>query len=104
MVLAILCPMLPFIFGRIMTIETYISVSITDLLVLPCFLIFEQNQSTLYREVLIAGDLSPDDVDRARSQPQPFSLRVSLGITGPSYCSITVSSILARYGPCSLMV
>jgi len=28
-------------------------------------LIFEQNQSNLYREVLIAGDLSEEDIDRA---------------------------------------
>jgi hypothetical protein len=81
--------MLPFIFGRIMSIETYISVSITDLPVLRCFLNFEQNQSKIYREVLIAGDLSPGDVDRARSQPGAFALKVSLGVIGPTfYCSI----------------
>jgi len=29
------------------------------------FLIFEQNQRKMYREVLIAGDLSPEDLYRA---------------------------------------
>ena len=33
-----------------------------------CFLILEQNQSKVYREVLIAGDLSQDDLTRADTQ------------------------------------
>ncbi|KAF9778318.1 hypothetical protein BJ322DRAFT_492827 [Thelephora terrestris] len=54
-VLAILGPTLPFLFGRIMIIET-----------------FTQNQRAEYREVLIAGDLSPDDVNRATDQLGAF--------------------------------
>ena len=33
-----------------------------------CFLIFEQGQRRIYSEVLIPGDLSPEDVDRAVAQ------------------------------------
>lgn len=55
LVLAILGPTLPFLFGRIMIIQ-----------------IFNQNQRMMYREVLIAGDLSPDDVSRASNQLGAF--------------------------------
>jgi hypothetical protein len=54
-VLAILGPLLPFLFGRIMVIETFV-----------------RNQRRAYREVLIAGDLSQDDVDRANAQLGAF--------------------------------
>ncbi|KAF9645600.1 hypothetical protein BDM02DRAFT_490337 [Thelephora ganbajun] len=54
-VLATLGPLLPFLFGRIMEIET-----------------FARNQRVVYREVLIAGDLSQDDVNRATAQLGAF--------------------------------
>jgi len=74
-VLAILGPMLPFLFGRIMDIQTLVRVRTTDL-PLPCvFLIFEQSQSKTYREVLIAGDLSQGDVDRASNQLGAFQVK-----------------------------
>jgi len=67
-VFAVLVPLLPFLFGRIMVIETFVRVRVINLS-LPCaFLISEQNQRNVYREVLIAGDLSQEDVDRAISQ------------------------------------
>jgi hypothetical protein len=50
-VLAILGPLLPFLFGRIVGIETFV-----------------RNQRNVYREVLIAGDLSSGDVRRAAAQ------------------------------------
>ena len=40
-----------------------------------CFLTFEQNQRTTYREVLITGDLSPDDISRATERTS--ALKVS---------------------------
>ena len=59
-ILAFLGLLLPFLFGRIMVIETFISVCATDL---PPYisLNFAQNQRKVYREVLIAGDLSKED-------------------------------------------
>ena len=67
--------MLPFLFGRIMDIQTLVRVRTTDL-PLPCvFLIFEQSQSKTYREVLIAGDLSQGDVDRASNQLGAFQVK-----------------------------
>jgi hypothetical protein len=50
-VIAILGPLLPFLFGRIVGIETFV-----------------HNQRNVYREVLIAGDLSMGDVRRAAAQ------------------------------------
>jgi len=66
--------MLPFLFGRIMVIETFVRVCATDLpLPLAC-LIFEQSQRMVYREVLIAGDLSQHDVDGATNQLEAFQV------------------------------
>jgi len=65
--------MLPFLFGRIMEIKTFIRVRAR-----PAFslylLTFEQNQRKVYREVLIAGDLSQDDVARATAQLGAFQV------------------------------
>jgi len=44
------------------------------------FMLFEQNQRMVYREILIAGDLSKDDVERATNQFKAFE--VSLRIIG----------------------
>jgi len=64
--------MLPFLFGRIMVIETFVRVCVTDLpLPLAC-LIFKQHQRTVYHEVLIAGDLSQHDVDGATKHLEAF--------------------------------
>ncbi len=57
-----------------MDIETFVRVRSTDLLVYRAFLIFEQNQRLVYREVLIAGDLSPGDVERATRQLGAFQV------------------------------
>jgi len=57
-----------------MVIETFIRVRVTRLLFAFTFLIFEQNQRMAYREVLIAGDLSQDDVDRATAQLGAFQV------------------------------
>jgi len=73
-VLAVLVPMLPFLFGRIMVIETYVRVRVTDLPPSRASLTSEQNQRNVYREVLIAGDLSQEDVDRAASQLGAFQV------------------------------
>ncbi len=66
--------MLPFLFGRIMVIETFVRVCATDLSLSRTFLIFEQNQRMVYCEVLIAGDLTQDDVYRANKQLKPFQV------------------------------
>jgi hypothetical protein len=68
----------------------------------PClfprvFLIFEQNQRTAYREVLIAGDLSQGDVDRARNQLGAF--QVSLRLIEPNFLSV-LSRVLPKRGLC----
>jgi len=61
---AILGPLLPILFGRITEIETFISVRVTRNRQFLCFLIFEQNQQRkVYSEVLIAGDLSQDEIN-----------------------------------------
>ena len=57
--------MLPLVFGRIMVIETIVRVRATEPPFSHAFLISEQHQHEVYSEVSIAGDLSPDDVDRA---------------------------------------
>ena len=73
-VLAVLAPSLPFLFGRIMRIETFTRVRPTAL-PLPCvFLTFGQNQRMKYREVLITGDLSPDDISRATERIAGFNV------------------------------
>jgi len=65
--------MLPFLFGRIMEIKTFIRVRARPALFLY-FLILEQNQRKVYREVFIAGDLSQDDVARATAQLGAFQV------------------------------
>ena len=67
------------------------------------FLIFEQNQHKAYHEVLIAGDLSQEDIDRATIQLGES--KVSRAVNGfGSACSNTVSRTFLEYGPCSHMV
>ena len=56
--------MLPFIFGRIIVIETFIRVRGAQSSI-PYFLISEKSQHNAYREVIIAGDLSQGDLGRA---------------------------------------
>lgn len=74
-VLAILSPLLPFLFGRIMVIETFLRVCrTTNPPLFSIFLTSEQNQRTTYGEVLIAGDLSQEDVNRATSQLGAFQV------------------------------
>jgi len=70
--LAILGPTLPFLFGRIMEIKTFIRVRARTAFLY--FLILEQNQRKVYREVFIAGDLSPDDVALATAQLGTFQV------------------------------
>ena len=71
-ILAILGPMLPFLFGRIMVIETLVRVCATDLPLHHAFLMFKKSQRMVYREILIAGDLSQHDVDLANNQSGAF--------------------------------
>ena len=82
-ILAILGPLLPFLFGRIMVIETFVSVGVTDPLLLLHFLIFEQGQRTAYREILITGDLSQEDVDHANAQLWAVQVSLLLGFGLP---------------------
>jgi hypothetical protein len=98
--LATLGPMLPFLLGRIMDIETFVCVRITVLPLSLAFLSFEQNQHMVYSEVLIAGDLSQEDVDRATAQLGAF--QVSQAVVLRSHVP-TVSRVLPRRGPCSRM-
>ena len=72
-ILAILGPLLPFLFGRIMEIKTFVRVRARPRFFLHP-LISEQNQRRAYREVLIAGDLSQDDVARATAQLGAFQV------------------------------
>ena len=47
------------------------------------FLIFEQNQSKVYREILIAGDLSEEDLGRAEALDVAFNVsqqRINFGL------------------------
>ena len=67
-VIAILAPLLPFIFGRIVAIETFVSVRVTYPPPFWYSLNFEQNKRKVYREVLIAGDLSKEDVRRVETR------------------------------------
>jgi hypothetical protein len=57
-----------------MNITTFIQVRATDLRRSRALLTFEQNQREVYREVLIAGDLSQDDVGRANKQLGAFQV------------------------------
>ena len=57
-----------------MEIETFIRVRTTKLPLPRTPLILEQNQRKIYREVLIAGDLSQDNVDRASAQLGAFQV------------------------------
>jgi len=42
-----------------------------------CFLVFEQNQRSVYREVLIVGDLSKEDINRAETSTSPAEPRMT---------------------------
>ena len=64
--------MLPFLFGRIMVIETLVRVCVTDLPLHHAVLMFKKSQRMVYREILIAGDLSQHDVDLANNQSGAF--------------------------------
>jgi len=66
--------MLPFLFGRIMEIETFSRVRATKLPLPRTPLISEQSQRKVYREVLVAGDLSQDNVDLANAQLGAFQV------------------------------
>lgn len=66
--------MLPFLFGRIMEIETFSRVRATKLPLPRIPLISEQSQRKVYREVLVAGDLSQDNVDLATAQLGAFQV------------------------------
>jgi hypothetical protein len=57
-----------------MEIETFVHVCTTKPLLPRTPLIPEQNQRRIYREVLIAGDLSQDDVDLATAQLSAFQV------------------------------
>jgi hypothetical protein len=57
-----------------MNTPTFIRVRATDLRLSRALLTFEQNQREVYREVLIAGDLSQDDVGRANKQLKAFQV------------------------------
>jgi hypothetical protein len=74
LVLGVLGPLLPFLFGRIMIIDTFIRVRAAGSPLSFAFLTFEQNQRKEYREVLISGDLSQDDVGRATDQLGAFQV------------------------------
>ena len=50
-----------------MVIETFVRVRASYGSVSLHFLIFEKNQNKAYREVLIAGDLSQEDLKQAES-------------------------------------
>ena len=48
------------------------------------FLIFEQNQRKVYQEILIAGDLSKEDVDRAIPHLKDYAVsRTSMDLVNP---------------------
>ena len=70
-VLAILAAMLPFLFGRIVVIETFVRVRVITWFILNS-LTFEQSQRKVYREILVAGDLSEKDVHRAEILVQDY--------------------------------
>jgi len=62
---------------------------------------FKQNQRMTYREVLIAGDLSQDDVDRATAQLGAFEVSLQQMNLSQSVLTGTVSRTLLKHGPCS---
>jgi len=73
LLLVSLASSLDFLFGRIVGINIFIRVRATD--PPPAhLLIFEQSQYKAYREVLIAGDLSSDDIAGANVQYQAFTV------------------------------
>jgi hypothetical protein len=84
----------------IMNIETFVRVRTTDLPLSRAFLSFEQDQHMVYREVLIAGDLSREDVDRATAQLGAFQVSQAIGL---STRVPTLSRVLPKRGPCSRM-
>ena len=57
-----------------MRIETFVRVRPAHLPLSCPFLTFEQNQRMVYHEVLVAGDLSQDDVNRATAQLGAFQV------------------------------
>ena len=101
-VLATLAPALNFLFGRIIVIDAFVSVRATDLPSFLYSLIIEQNQRTTYREVLIAGDLSQEDLDQATVQLGEFKVSQAVNRFG-SACSNIVSRTFPKRGPCSHM-
>ena len=82
-ILSILGPLLPFLFGRVMVIETFAIVRVIDLLPSSHFLIIEQSQNTTYSEVMIAGDLSEGDTARAHTRSIVVKVSHLLGIGLP---------------------
>jgi len=66
--------MLPFLFGRIMEIETFSRVCATKLPLSRTTLTSEQTQRKVYREVLVAGDLSQENVNLAAAQLGAFQV------------------------------
>lgn len=97
LVLAILGPLLPFLFGRIMIIETFTRVRAAAPS-LYIVLTFEQNQRTTYHEVLVTGDLSQDDVSRATDQLGAF--QVGWPHYDPSVPVLTIPRTLPKHGRC----
>ena len=73
-ILALLGPLLPFLFGRIMIIDTFVRVRAKDSQLRSSLLILEQNKRETYREILIAGDLSQEDVNNATNQFWAFTV------------------------------
>jgi hypothetical protein len=57
-----------------MIIDTFVRVRATDSQLRSSLLIFKQNQREIYREVLIAGDLSQEDVSNAINQFWAFKV------------------------------
>jgi len=100
-ILAILGPLLAFLFGRVLDIKTFVHVCAANLVSLSRFSNFEQNQRMEYHEVLIAGDLSQEDVARASNQLGAFE--VTLQQLGLSPTVLTVSRVLPKRGLCSRM-
>ena len=67
------------------------------------FLILEQNQRKTYREVLIAGDLSQENVNQVTIRFEEY--KVSRAVNEfKSACSDTLPRTFPKRGPCSHMV
>jgi len=89
-----------------MRIETFISVRAIDMHPSCILLIPEQNERKVYREVLIAGDLTKEDVYEAAVQFVEFQVSQLANGTLARHCtgSNTVPRTLPGHGPCSRMV